>query len=545
MYPETPSRQWVYSTALCIDAAVLPSRKRCIDCQPENGALLSSQTNLWRKLNSELPYPIYGYMLPRTTHMVIPNYLVVRTLTHMNAKELSKFSLAVESYIGMLRHLNSFVLAIHGYITMLVDRCKPLLASISPPSLSSLFARSPFYSDLMSILPEDAAQKFTIWYREMMSFLLELSIWVKELGNAQSSFSPIIHLVTNYSCLKDICRKQEIACQIIKFMADTEPIEIWIEQVEKCRQSEKFGEDSAISNWHDQQILIRKCLHTISSIVSIGFVEGSNRVERIDINTDISALFCSHRWSESSEARFKLILQELAESKQFFSNYKAFLYELSFLDDLKRPKARVISSAVPNLSTDGQAVLDRIWTVCSFAYTVETSLKNRDHFNSRFYGLLEGVYNFNLDAILENWIKVEEMLPLYLRFKMRIAKIQEYNILLDQIVCIVDSLSSVRDKYLRLNSGVANNTIRSNIAASLSSSNDRRDISGIKHCLMNMHKLLAKYLDLTGLKHTNVLKHDHLHFYVLDLLQMPKSSALSLSNDEIVNQIISNINSIS
>lgn len=546
MYPEIPSRQWVYSTTLCIDAAVLPSSKRRMDCQHKEGALLSLQTDLWRRLDSELPYPVYGYMLPKTAHMVIPNYVVLKTLAHMNAKELSKFSLAIESYIGMLRHLNSFVLAMHGYITTLVDRCKPLLVSISPPSLSSLFAKSPIYLDLASILPEDAAQKFIIWYREMMSFLLELSIWVKELANAQSSLSPIIHLVTGYSCLKDMCRKQEIACQIVRFMADTESIETWIEQVERHRQSEKFGEDSVAPNWHDQQLLVRNCLHAISSIASVELVKGSNRIERIDINADVSALFCSRQWSGSSEARFKLIIQELTENRQLFSSYKAFLCELSFLDDLKRPKLRAISSAVPNLSTDGQTVLDRIWTVCSFAYTIETSLKNRDHFNSRFYGLLENMYSFDLDAILANWIGVDEMLSLYFKFKERVAKTQEYSILLDQIICTVDSLSSVGDEYLRLNPDVANNDIRSNIAVPLFSSNNKNtEMSSIKHCLMNMHELLAKYLDLTGLRYTDVLKHDHLHFYVLHLLQMPKSSAVALSNDEISDKILRNIDSIS
>lgn len=111
--------------------------------------------------------------------------------------------------------------------------------------------------------------------------------------------------------------------------------------------------------------------------------------------------------------------------------------------------------------------------MCSFAYTIETSLKNRDHFNSRFYGLLENMYSFDLDAILANWIGVDEMLSLYFKFKERVAKTQEYSILLDQIICTVDSLSSVGDEYLRLNPDVANNDIRSNIAVPLFSSNNK------------------------------------------------------------------------
>lgn len=544
MNPNTLSRLWVHPNALSIDAIVLPSRARPEEYKPEDSALLNLQPDLWRPLNADLPHPIYRYILPKAAQMVVPTCIALETLTHMNTEELSKFSASISSYIDMLKHLNAFILATHGYITLLVDKCKPLLVSILPPSLSDLLSKSSINSDLSTVSASDIAHKFTLWYREVMSFLLNLSIWIKELANVQSILSPVIRSVASYSCLRDICRKQETVHRIIKFIRDTESVEVWIEQMEASRLLEKRSENNAVLNWHEQQRLIRRCLQEMDPVISVSFVDGSDRVEHIAISADASTLFCSSQWSEALDARFKQLIRELMENKKLLSDYKVVLYNLSFLDDLSRPKARVVSSAIPNLSADGQTVLEKIWVVCSFAYMVETSLRNRDHFNSHFYGVLEGIYSFNLNNILANWVKEDEMLSLYFKFKMRVAQIRDYVIILDQIVYILDSLASIRDDYLQLDYGMPNGAAHPT-TTSLPSSSTKKNIGKIKQYLARMHELVLKYLDLTGLKYTDILKQEQMRFYVLCLLQMPKSCALALSDDDISNHILTNISAIS
>lgn len=539
---------WSYLTALCIDAALMPTKKKLDGYMHDDSTLSSPQTDTWIPLNSDLPYPVYAYVLSGITKMVVPNCIVLQMLSQISKEELGKFSTSIESYIDMLKYLNAFVLATHNYITMLYNKCTPLLLSVSPPTIFNLVSKSLVCSDLSVVVPSDMTYKFTIWYKEMMTFFLELSIWIKELTNAQSSFSPIIHSVTNYSCLKDVCKKQTIAYQLIQFIVDTEPIELWIKQIENFRESERAIRNSTGLNWHDQQKLIRRCVTELKSIVSIDFVEGSDKIDAIRINTDVSALFCSPQWSQDSDIRFKDIIRWLMENRQFFSNYKASLYDLSFLDELNRPETQSNSSAVPYLSADGQEMLEKIWGVYQMSYAIEKSLRNKDHFNACFYGVLEGLYAFDLNDILQNWIAADDVLSIYFTFKRRLENIQSYNAILNEIVYTVDSLASVRDKYICLNydNGTERDTscdsTSSSSSSSSSSSKDKKNVIQIRCCLEDMHKLLIKYLDFTGLEYTDALRHKYLQSCMLILLQMPKSSALALSDSDIVDNILRNIN---
>lgn len=542
MLPRALGSQWIYPTALCIDDALIPCQEKMDEYMQDDITISSLQTNMWILLNTDLPHPIYGYILAEAAHKVVPNCIALQMLTHMSKEELSRFSTSIETYVSMLKYLNDFVIGTHTYTTVLFDKCTPLLHSVSPPSISNLVTKSLVCPDLSSVSPDNVSSKFALWYKEMISFLVELNIWVRELANVQSSFSPIIHSITNYSCLRDVCKQQKIAYQIVQFIANTEPIELWIEHVENFKKLEKDNEDSSFLNWYDQYQLIRRCLSEMESILSVSFVEGSNRIDSVCINADTSALLCTPQWSRDSDAFFKSIILFLVENKQFLTDYKAALYNLAYLDDLKRPVTKTISSAIPFLSADGRSMLDKIWSAYHFSDVVEMSLRNREHFNSYFYGVLEGLYTFDLQAILQNWIVVSDILPIYYKLKKRVEKIQSYSTILTQIIHIVDSLAAIKDEYIHINydeeNGNVYNCMSTPPTATLKNSKNAHQT---KHCLKVMHTLLLKYLDITGLEYVDAIKHKYLQSYMLILLHMPKSSALVLSNEDIDRHILKNI----